>query len=101
MDPSESSQPPAITWEQRRTGEESLKLCHAVLETSARPVFASIEECHEPPGMWLLTMFPRGPRSQFAIYFDGLEKAMRSVELWARHYWHSIEGAAAEDQPPG
>lgn len=101
MDPSESTRPPAITWEQRPSGEESLKLCRAVLETSSRPVFATIEECHQPSGMWLLTMFPRGPRSQFAVYFDGLEKAVHAVELWARHYWQSIEGAVAEDNGQG
>ncbi len=88
---------PPVTWQHRPTAGAGLQLCHAVLETPARPVFAAIEECHQPPGMWRLTMFPKGRQRQFAVYFDGMDKAMRAVELWAHHYWTSIDGALARD----
>ena len=94
-----SSPPPTppVTWQHQSAEGAGLQRCHAVLETPTRPVFATIEECHQPPGMWRLTMFPKGRQRQFAVYFDGMDKAMRAVELWARHYWTSIDGTLAPD----
>ena len=92
---------PAVSWQHRPADGAGLQRCHAVLETPARPVFATIEECHQPPGMWRLMMFPKGPHRQFTVYFDGMDKAMHAVELWARHYWTSIDGARAQETLPG
>ena len=92
---------PALTWQHRVAAGAGPQRCDAVLETPARPMFATIEECHQPPGTWRLTMFPQGRTRQFAVYFDSMDKAMRAVELWASHHWPSIDGVPAPDPLPG
>lgn len=83
---------PAISW-RLQSNAASLAFYSAVLDTPACPVFATLAQCHEPAGMWLLTMFPQVRRRQFTVFFDGRHKAMRAVELWARHHGASIEDA--------
>ena len=94
-DPPLHDSPPAVRWQQE--GVEAQASHFAWIETDRRVRFAAIAPSVAPAGMWQLRMFPKGRRHQFEVYFPALEMAKRAVEVWVRHYWHTIERCEGHD----
>ena len=74
-----------LLWRQSQSEEAAEAHFSAALRTRPDTPFATITRCHQPAGMWMLTMFPHGRHRQFVVYFPSLDAARRAVETWARH----------------